>query len=153
MASVVSAITNALGGNISDGIAKIIGLFKIDPTIALQKQVELTEIQLKMQSDIATAVAAQVQGQIDINKVEAASQSMFVAGWRPFLGWVCGAAFAYGFVLQPIAIAVFVAFKPTFDKNLLPTVDMTNMMPVLFGMLGLGAMRSYDKTKGTSNGH
>lgn len=151
--AVLDTITNILGGSITEGVAKIIGLFKIDPTIALQKQTELAEIQLKMQSDAAAQIAAQLQGQLDINKAEASSQNIFVAGWRPFIGWVCGSAFAYAFVVQPLLIAIAVSINPTFNKALLPSVDMSSMMPVLLGMLGLGTMRTFEKVNGVNSGH
>lgn len=86
-------------------------------------------------------------GQIDVNKVEAASSSVFVAGWRPFMGWVCGAAYAYKFVIAPIAIFTLTALGHPVN---VPSLDVTEMSSVLLGMLGLGAMRSYDKKQGTS---
>lgn len=93
------------------------------------------------------AAVAMVQGQLDINKVEAASSSAFVAGWRPWIGWVCGMAFAWNWIGLPIAMfALAYAGKPL----QLSQADMTEMMPVLMGMLGLGAMRSYEKTKGVA---
>lgn len=95
----------------------------------------------------------QVTDQIQVNLAEAQNKSVFVAGWRPAVGWTCAAAFAYAFLLQPFLIFVVVVFHPTFDPNKLPKLDLATMMPVLGGILGLGAMRSYDKAKGTDNGH
>ena len=82
------------------------------------------------------------KGQLEVNKVEAASKSLFVAGWRPFIGWVCGLGFLSNFILIPMAnfglalarIAVVV-----------PMIDTAQMMPVLLGMLGLGGMRTVEK--------
>lgn len=100
----------------------------------------------KEKAELAAAVAM-VQGQLDINKAEAASGSAFVGGWRPFIGWVCGMAFAWNWCGLPIAMfALTYAGKP---MSLSPA-DMTEMMPVLMGMLGLGALRSYEKTKGVA---
>jgi hypothetical protein len=96
--------------------------------------------------------AAQI-AQIQVDQTEAASQSIFVAGWRPFVGWCCGAAFAYAFIIQPFAQFLLVAFHSDFDIAKLPQMDLSQMMPVLLGMLGLGAMRSYDKSQGNGNGH
>ncbi|MGJ7512331.1 holin family protein [Variovorax sp. GT1P44] len=97
-------------------------------------------------AQLAAAVQL-VQGQLEINKVEAASASTFVAGWRPFIGWTCGVAFAYKFVLAPVAaLALTVAGHPI----TLPALDFGEMMPILFGMLGLGAMRSFEKVKGVA---
>lgn len=95
----------------------------------------------------------QIVGQLEINKVEAGSQSIFVAGWRPFVGWVCGAAFAYTYILHPMTLTVLVALRVQFNADQLPALDMSQMMPVMLGMLGLGAMRSYDKGQNGGNGH
>jgi hypothetical protein len=96
--------------------------------------------------ELAAAVAV-VQGQLDINKAEAASGNSFVGGWRPFIGWVCGAAFAWNWVGMPIAMFVLSYLGKPMS---LTQADMTEMMPVLLGMLGLGALRSYEKTKGVA---
>ena len=87
-----------------------------------------------------------VISQLEINKEEAKSANMFVAGWRPFIGWVCGAAFAYNFVAQPFFM--FVTGKFGYDLSLMPTLDTGALMTVLFGMLGIGGMRTYEKYKG-----
>lgn len=96
---------------------------------------------------LAAAVVI-VQGQLDINKTEAASSSTFVAGWRPFIGWVCGGACAWNWV--GLSIAKFIAltfFSMTLD---IKPADLTEMMPVLLGMLGLAGLRSFEKTKGVA---
>jgi uncharacterized protein (DUF2062 family) len=97
-------------------------------------------------AQLAAAVQL-VQGQLDINKTEAASESVFVAGWRPFIGWTCGVAFAYKFVAAPVAALVLTAVGHPIT---LPVLEFGEMMPVLFGMLGLGAFRSYEKVKGVT---
>ena len=92
--------------------------------------------------------------QLAVNEKEAEHASLFVAGWRPFIGWVCGFAFVWAFIVQPIL--VFVAFIGgrtfgiDFDMQLLPELDLENMLAVLFGMLGLGAMRSYERKHGVA---
>ena len=84
--------------------------------------------------------------QLEINKAEAASGSLFKGGWRPFVGWTCGIAFAYHFVIQPLLIFIFAyAGLETPD---LPQFDVGTLLPVLGGMLGIGDLRSYEKTKG-----
>lgn len=97
---------------------------------------------------LAGQLHAQVMAQIEVNKVEAASQSLFVAGWRPFVGWSCGSAYAYTFVVQPFLIFILTAFQVHVDMAQLPILDMGELGVVLFGMLGLGAMRSWEKVKG-----
>lgn len=83
--------------------------------------------------------------QIGVNTQEAKHSSLFVAGWRPFIGWVCGLAFTWTFLLYPIIQVAVLALGVPIDLSLLPVVDLSEMMPVLLGMLGLGAMRSWEK--------
>ena len=83
--------------------------------------------------------------QIAVNKAEAASGSIFKGGWRPAVGWVCASAFAYHFVLQPILLFV-VALTGT-QLPTLPEFDMSTLLPVLGGMLGIGGLRTYEKQK------
>ena len=86
--------------------------------------------------------------QTQINAVEAANDNLFVAGWRPFIGWVCGTAFAYKFVLQPFLVFIIVACGIDFDVDQLPTLDWSELSMVLMGLLGLGGLRSFEKIKG-----
>jgi hypothetical protein len=85
------------------------------------------------------------QGQIDTNKIEAASTRLFVSGWRPWVGWVCGAAFAYAAILEPVAR--FVSAVGFGYKGEFPAIDTALTMQVLFGILGLGGLRSWEKSK------
>jgi len=78
----------------------------------------------------------QLMGQIEVNKTEAEHSSVFVAGWRPFIGWGCGAAFIYNAILAPMTGWA--------------SADLPFVQTVLMGMLGLGAMRSYEKVKGVA---
>lgn len=86
--------------------------------------------------------------QIEVNKTEAASSSLFKGGWRPFIGWVCGTAFAYHFVLQPLLLFIIAVYKV--DVPSLPVFDMSSLLTVLMGMLGLGGLRTYEKFKGVA---
>lgn len=89
--------------------------------------------------------------QADINLQEAKSEKWWVAGWRPYIGWTCGTAFGYAFVIQPFAqFVAVVIFKSAFDPKLLPILDMSTIIPVLMGMLGLAGMRSFEKVKGAN---
>lgn len=105
--------------------------------------------QLKQQGDLAL-MKAQVDlllGQIEVNKIEAQSSSLFVSGWRPWAGWVGGVAFAYASIVEPIAR--FVA-KVVYDyQGNFPEINTELTIQVLLGMLGLGLMRSFDKKQGT----
>ena len=78
------------------------------------------------------------KGQLAVNAIEAAHKSLFVAGWRPFVGWICGVGLLYNVLISQILAIWFEV----------PTVDPSLLTPILMGMLGMGAMRSYEKTKG-----
>lgn len=134
-----------IGDALSGGIAKIISMFKVDPTLAMEKQAELTELQLNIQAQLENKIQDAISAQIDVNKQEATSTSVFVAGWRPFIGWVCGSAFAWVFVLQPLGVFLLAVAGHKMD---LPTLDLGQMMPILLGMLGLGTLRTYEKVQG-----
>ena len=84
------------------------------------------------------------KGQMEINKVEAASTNLFVSGWRPFIGWTCGLGMFGNFITIPFSNFVLALFE--YDI-VIPLVPLETMMPVLMGMLGLGAMRSFEKTR------
>jgi len=79
--------------------------------------------------------------QTRINEIEAQHRTVFVAGWRPFIGWVCGVALAYNFVVRDLFIW---AIKP---EEVPPALQMEHLMTVLLGMLGLGGLRTYEKIK------
>lgn len=93
--------------------------------------------------DLATLASRQAHenrlAQIEVNKREADSKSLFKGGWRPFVGWVCGFALANNYLIVPYAKA--------FGLDV-PTLDFAVMMPVLLGMLGLGTMRTVERNAG-----
>lgn len=99
------------------------------------------EIMAKMQDSLNALDLAQM----DVNKQEAMHASIFVAGWRPFIGWVCGIAFAYHYIVQPLLVFLLAAAGRTVTP---PAFDMEAMMYVLGGMLGLGGLRTIEKAKG-----
>ena len=82
------------------------------------------------------------EGQISINKIEAAHDSLFVAGWRPFIGWVCGIAIAYAFVLQPL-IEWGIAIAKLDIKA--PTLQVDTLYQLVLAMLGMATLRTYEK--------
>jgi hypothetical protein len=88
-----------------------------------------------------------VLGQLEINKAEATNESVFVSGWRPFIGWVCGSAFAWTFIGAPILTWIAAANGTPVTVPSLPTAD---LMTVLFGMLGLGGLRTFEKFQGVN---
>ena len=116
----------------------------------LDKVIPDSDMKAKLAHEIATMSDTHAQqallSQLEINKAEAASGSLFKGGWRPFIGWTSGVAFAYHFVLQPLL--VFVLTASGVDLPDLPEFDMSTLLTVLGGMLGIGGLRSYEKTKG-----
>ena len=83
--------------------------------------------------------------QVDVNKQEAAHKSLFVAGWRPAIGWICGLGMLSNFIIVPMTNFVLALME---SPVVVPLIELETMMPVLLGMLGLGGMRSYEKAKG-----
>ena len=127
-------------------IGKLIG----PVTGLLDKFIEDKDQKAQLAHELATMADRHAQdlalAQIEVNKAEAASGSVFKGGWRPFIGWVCGGAFAYHFVLQPVI--VFAVLTAGVDLPPLPEFDMASLMTVMMGMLGLGGLRTYEKKQG-----
>lgn len=113
-------------GNIIDKVAGHVDKFTLDKEEKAQLIMEINK------------------AQIEVNKIESASDNIFKSGWRPFTGWVCSFALAYHFVLQPFLMFLCVSFGHPME---LPVFDMSTLTTVLFGMLGLGGMRSLEKVK------
>lgn len=114
------------------------------PDPAQRDQAKLALMQMQQSGELAELAADTelAKGQLEVNKAEAANENVFISGWRPFIGWVCGSAFAYHFLLQP-AIAFIATARGT--PIALPSFDMSALNTVLDAMLGLGAMRTFDK--------
>jgi len=116
----------------------------------LDKFIEDKDQKNKLAHELATMADQHAQqallAQLEINKAEAASGSVFKGGWRPAVGWVCAIAFAYHFILKDLII-----FGATFagvDLPDMPDFDMGTLLTVLGGMLGIGSLRTYEKQKG-----
>ena len=119
-------------------------------THLLDKFVEDADTKAKLAHDIATMSERHAHNlamaQIEVNKAEAASGSLFKGGWRPFIGWTCGIAFFYHFVGQPVT--VFALSMSGMEIPTLPEFDMGTLLTVLGGMLGIGGLRTYEKKQG-----
>ena len=87
------------------------------------------------------------KAQIEVNKTEAAHRSLFVSGWRPAVGWTCCLGLASNYLLIPMANFALALANSTIE---VPVLDLSTMMPVLMGMLGLGALRTTEKVKGVN---
>jgi len=114
----------------------------------LDKFIEDKDQKAALAHEIATLADKQAQEQIveqiKTNQIEAAHQSMFVAGWRPAVGWVCALAMLLNFILIPF---INLGMEFAGQDIRLDLIEMDTMMPVLLGMLGLGGMRSYEKAR------
>jgi len=114
------------------------------------------EERAKLEAQVTLELAKQdwqgILGQLEINKEEAKNPNWFVAGWRPFVGWVCGTAFAYHYIVQPLAAFILVAIYQNPIGGMLPVFDMDSLLTVLLGMLGLGGLRTFEKYKEVSRG-
>ena len=131
----------ALLPSILPAVTDVIGRFLPEDKEAKAKAEREIEAQL------TTHLAKIDLAQLDINKTEAAHRSIFVAGWRPFIGWSCGIALCWTYVATPILHFVLAQTGHLVE---LPAMDMSQMMPVLMGMLGLGGLRTFEKLKKVS---
>lgn len=102
------------------------------------------EAERALEASLATHLAQIDLAQLEINRTEAAHRSVFVAGWRPFIGWTCGVAIGWTYVAQPFLTFALAHFGMLAE---LPVLDLSQMMPLLMGMLGLGGLRTFEKFK------
>ena len=120
-------------------------------TSLLDKFIPDADTKVKLAHEVATMAQNHGQelakGQLAVNKVEAAHKSLFVAGWRPFIGWTCGLGMFGNFITIPFSNFILALLE---YNIVIPLVPLETMMPVLMGMLGLGAMRTYEKKAGVS---
>ena len=117
----------------------------IDPiSNILDKFVADKDLKQKLEHELKTELHRANMAQIEVNKEEAKHRTVFVAGWRPFVGWTCGIALCYHFVLQPFLLFLVYSFGYQVD---LPVFDMSTLTTILLGLLGLGGMRSFEKVK------
>jgi len=120
----------------------------------LDKVIPDKDLREKLAHDIATMAERhaheQIQAQLEINKTEAAHKNLFVAGWRPACGWVCVLGMAGNFLIIPMAN---MALELLETGVVVPMIDLSTMLPVLMGMLGLGGLRTFEKVKGAQKNH
>jgi hypothetical protein len=121
-------------GSVADLAKLVVG--KVWPDKTAQEQAE------------AAAALVAMQGQLDANKAEAASPDLFVSGWRPFVGWVCGLACAWNWIGLPVGKAILAACGQ--EMSIAPA-NLTEILPLLLGLLGMGSLRTYEKTQGVAS--
>lgn len=115
---------------------------------AFPDRTEAAKINAALQTELLKADLSAIQGQLAVNLEEAKSGSLFVAGWRPAVGWVCASALGYNFVLQPFLAFGIGALRWKLPP--LPVLDSGALTTVLLGMLGIAGMRSFEKVKGVA---
>lgn len=130
-------------------ISKVLD-FIPDPKAKAEALAKAQEAAQEHEEKIITAFLASDQAQDAVNAEEAKNSNLFVSGWRPFLGWVFGSSFAWVFVVQPILMFILKAFGHPVE---LPTLDLSQMTPMVTGMLGLAGMRTYEKIQGAQGNH
>ena len=130
-------------------IDKLVGLIP-DPQAREKAKLEAETQLIAQQDDMVKAFLASDQAQAATNSEEAKNSNLFVSGWRPFLGWVFGCSFAWVFVILPILSFLLKAFGHPID---LPALDLSQMTPLVTGMLGLAGMRTYEKMQNVQNNH
>jgi hypothetical protein len=156
----MSIFSDLLAGG-AEGLLKGIGSFAISIRTAITGEAPIdatkrAELLIQAQAIEAAQEKALLDfeekvatGQMAINALEAQNASVFVSGWRPMIGWICGSGLLYTFILRPllpwIITVVAMAFGVPVVLPALPALEMGELIPLLMGMLGIGAMRSYDK--------
>lgn len=119
--------------------SKVIDRMWPDPAQAAQAKLELFKLQ-------QSGELSEITGQLEINKIEAGNPSLFVSGWRPFVGWVCGVGLVYSFIGQPI-----LAWGSNYYHIALPpSLDTGTLLTTLGGLLGLGGLRTVEKINGVA---
>jgi hypothetical protein len=120
-------------------------------TKLLDKFIPDADEKARLAHEIATLAERQAhelaKAQIEVNRTEAAHKSLFVAGWRPATGWICASGLAFNYICVPLGNFTLALLQ---NPILIPSLDLSQMLPVLMGMLGLGAYRTFEKTKGVA---
>ena len=136
-------------GSLFDLGAKVIDRVWPDPATRDAAKLELFKAQQAGEFKEMDQQFALMQAQVGVNTVEAGSTRLFVSGWRPFVGWVCGASLAYVGLVDPLAR--FLATVIYHYAGPFPAIDTTVTLQVLLGLLGLGGLRSFEKLKGVAS--
>jgi hypothetical protein len=101
----------------------------------------------EMEQQLVTAANAAAMAQVEVNKIEAGHSSVFVAGWRPSIGWVCAAGLAWAFVVAPVASWALMVMGIRAD---LPAIQFDHLFELVLAMLGIGGLRTFEKLRGVA---
>ncbi|MBV1775308.1 holin family protein [Burkholderiaceae bacterium DAT-1] len=138
----MSFIGDLLGsGDLVKSVGDVVDKFVTTDKERLELQIERDKADMDQTYRMALLDQQLNVAQTEVNKVEAANPSLFVAGWRPAIGWVCALALFYQFLIYPVLLWLWPERKPG-------ELDLNSLYPLIFGMLGIAGMRSYEKLKG-----
>ena len=140
MTVILASAASALIPGLAPIITKLVGLIP-DPAAAAKAKAEA-------EAQLLTVLSQADLAQLEVNKAEAQSGSLFVAGWRPAIGWVCASALAYQYIIRPAATALFDAFGLTHAPVLIGLDE--NLWQLMLAMLGMGGLRTFEKMKGVN---
>lgn len=110
----------------------------------LDKFVVDKDLKTKLSHELEKEIISLNRAQLEVNKVEAKHNSIFVAGWRPFIGWSCGLSLTYHFILEPIIQYILIVNSVDFTT---PEFDFSQLSTIVMAMLGMSTLRTYEKTK------
>ncbi len=134
-------------GLLLPSISGILNKLIPDATARQQAQDEITKALIGQQAAVEQAIAEAARVQAQVNLKEAESPSVFVAGWRPAVGWTCCLGCFYGFIAQPM----FTWISAMFSGPIAPALDMPTLLGLLTGMLGMGGMRTLETVQGVAS--
>lgn len=129
-------------------LGKLLDRVLPDPQMAADAKLKMMEMAQNGELEQMHAEANLAQGQIDVDKIEAGNSNIFVSGWRPFIGWICGVSLAYAGLIEPFSR--FLAQVIFHYVGAFPVVDTTVTLQVLLGLLGLGGLRTFEKINGVA---
>ena len=136
-------------GSVADLAKGIIDRVLPDPAAKIEAAFKLNQLQQDGEFKLIDAQLQAMQMQAEVNKVEAGSSALFVSGWRPFIGWVCGSALVYQYILRPLLPWVVTLCGGHID----PPMGLDNIFSeIIMGMLGMGGLHSYDKLQELKHG-
>lgn len=110
----------------------------------LDKFVADKDLKIKLSHELEKEIISLNKAQLEVNKVEAQHNNIFVSGWRPFIGWCCGLSLAYHFILEPVIQYILIVNGIQYDT---PEFDFSQLSTIVMAMLGMSTLRTYEKTK------
>lgn len=110
----------------------------------LDKFVADKDLKTKLSHELEREIISLNKAQLEVNKVEAKHSNIFVAGWRPFIGWCCGLSLAYHFIIEPVVQYILIVNGINFET---PEFDFSQLSTIVMAMLGMSGLRTYEKTK------